>query len=122
MVACILDPRYKMQFALFYYHEIEKQEIDDIDNKIHNIRIKYVYNIISDITLNLFYLTFYQFRFEDLYLAYYFPLGYLPSDVSEIEQHVTNSGDASIVSSFESQLDDFFEYTKKAQTSHSNSL
>lgn len=49
-------------------------------------------------------------------------MDYFPSDVLEIEQHVTNSGDSSIVSSFESQLDDFFEYTKKAQTSQPDSL
>ncbi|CAG8841472.1 29141_t:CDS:1, partial [Gigaspora margarita] len=42
--------------------------------------------------------------------------------VSEIEQHVTNSGNTSIASSFESQLDDFFEYAKKTQTSQPDSL
>ncbi|CAG8839589.1 26591_t:CDS:2, partial [Gigaspora margarita] len=36
--------------------------------------------------------------------------------------HVTNSRNTSIVSSFESQLDDFFEYSKKAQTSQPDSL
>ncbi|CAG8731357.1 26007_t:CDS:2, partial [Dentiscutata erythropus] len=39
-----------------------------------------------------------------------------------IVKYVTNSEDSSIVSSFESQLDDFFEYFKKAQTSQPDSL
>lgn len=37
MVACILDPRYKMQFISFYYREKEKQGIDNVDDKIHDI-------------------------------------------------------------------------------------
>ncbi|CAG8846101.1 46427_t:CDS:1, partial [Gigaspora margarita] len=60
--------------------------------------------------------------FKDLYLAYYFPLDYFPSDVLEIEQHVTNSRNTSIALSFESQLDDFFKYAKKTQTSQFDSL
>ncbi|CAG8831777.1 29227_t:CDS:1, partial [Gigaspora margarita] len=42
--------------------------------------------------------------------------------ILEIKQHITNSGDSSIVSLFESQLDDFFKYSKKAQTSQSDLL
>lgn len=46
MVACILDPRYKLQFISFYFREKEKLESDKLNEKLQNIRIKYAYLLI----------------------------------------------------------------------------
>ena len=43
MIACILDPHYKIQFISYYYREKEKLESWDLDEKIQNIREKYVH-------------------------------------------------------------------------------
>ena len=37
MIACILDPRYKMQFIAYYYHEKEKLEHYDLNEKLQDI-------------------------------------------------------------------------------------
>ena len=49
MIACILDPRYKMQFIAYYYREKEKLLLYDFDKKIQDIRIKYEYLLIINI-------------------------------------------------------------------------
>ena len=43
MIACILDPRYKMQFIEYYYREKEKLEFYDLNEKLQDIQTKYVY-------------------------------------------------------------------------------
>ncbi|CAG8675145.1 12302_t:CDS:2 [Cetraspora pellucida] len=100
---CIENPSRKdlMQLISFYYYKKEKQELDNVDKKIQDILMKSV-------------------------SSYYFLLDYFSSKISDIEQHVINSRDTSIedkVSTFESQLDNFFEYAiKKTQTNQPDML